>query len=350
LTIIGTGFDSGTVVNGFSSVLTPTSFTSTKLVVTVPPSEFAAVKTVQVMASNTNGQSNASVFNVINQGFVSINFDDGYQSTYANGLPILDQAGMSYTWYIITHKPQPAVSYFATWLEILSQAAKPNVEIGNHTQTHAGITQPDGTIKFLTLLGNTPTVITNGDGWSVPIATTLPDETSGAQQDLQFMGLAPTTFAYPYGDYDVTPSGQQTLPFSQQPVELAVQTAGDVGARTTNFCDNVANMPMGQPPACGYVSITGTNPYALQAFEVNQNNIPTTLAELQYWTQPALPGHFDPTRVWTIITFHQVDETDVDSVDHTLLQSMVDYFSAQNIPVVTTSEGLVILNLNGQNR
>jgi peptidoglycan/xylan/chitin deacetylase (PgdA/CDA1 family) len=328
LTIIGTGFDDSTVVNGFSSALTPTSVTPNSLVVTVLSSELASAETVQVTVSNANGQSSPLAFSVTTQGFVSINFDDGYQSTYDNGLPIFDKVGMSYTWYIITHKPQPAVSYFATWLEILAQAAKPNVEIGNHTQTHAGVTQSDGTIKFLTLLGDTPTVITNGDGWSIPIATTLPDETLGAQQDLQFMGVKPTTFAYPYGDYNTT-------------VESAVQSAGLAGARTTDFC---APKPNG-PPDCGYVPTAGANPYALQAFEVNQGQVRTTLDDLIYWTSPALDGNSDPSRKWTIITFHQVDETDIDSVDHSLLQNMVDYFTAQKVPVVTTSEGIVILNL-----
>jgi peptidoglycan/xylan/chitin deacetylase (PgdA/CDA1 family) len=317
-------------VNGFGSVLLPTSSTPTKLVVTVPPSEFATAETVQVVVSNTNGQSDPSAFSVTKQGFVSINFDDGYQSTYDNGLPIFDKVGMSYTWYIITHKPVPGNSYFATWLEILAQAAKPNVEIGNHTQTHAGAKQSDGSIKFLTLLGDTPTVITNPDGWSAPIATTLPEETTGAQQDLQFMGIMPTTQAYPYGDYNTT-------------VELAVKSAGPAGARTTDFC---ASKPISLPD-CGYVA-AGANPYALQAFEVNQGKAPTTLDDIVYWTSPALAGSADPSRKWTIITFHQVDESDVDSVDHSLLQNMVDYFTAQQIPVVTTSEGLVILNLGGQ--
>jgi peptidoglycan/xylan/chitin deacetylase (PgdA/CDA1 family) len=374
LTIIGTGFDSDTVVNGFDYPLTPTSVTPavppsnvTKLVVTVPQSALATAATPSVTVSNSNGLSNAMVFNITQQGFVSTPFDDGYQSTYDYGFPIFDKVGMSYTWYIITYKPLLDNSYFATWPEILTVAGRPNAEIGNHTRTHAGV-QPCPTcpIQFLTLLSDTPTTLsacspasdsTNGctPDYSFPIVTTLPDEIIGAQQDLEFMGLKPLTLAYPYGDYDMAPGeAWPPLPFSEQKVEMAVQAAGLVGARTTDFCANVGGLPMGQPPECGY-GTTGWNPYAIQAFEVNQNSIPTTLAEIQYWTQPALPGHYDPTRQWTIITFHQVQDaaagytdTDVDTVDVTLLQSIVDYFIAQNIPVVTMSEGMVILNLNGQ--
>lgn len=355
LTITGTNFKAhDTTVNGFSVPLQPFTMTPNKLTVMIPPSEFAVAETVNVTVTTSDGTSNALPFYVTAQGFVSINFDDGYQSTYDNGLPIFDKAGMSYTWYIITQKPQPAPSYFANWMEIVSQAAKPNVEIGNHTRTHAGVPQADGTIKFLSLLGPTPTTLDSPD-YGSPVVTDLPDETTGAQQDLIGMGVTPTTFAYPYGDYDYSPdpgNDPNSLPLSQQPVELAVQAAGMKGARTTNFCaDSPSHLPQ-----CGYVGGNASDklPYALFAFEVNQNGNLTTLDIIKYWTTPALPASVGlyPTKTWTIITFHQVDEdqtVEVDSVDHTLLQGMVDYFIAQKIFVVTSDEGMTIMGLNGLN-
>jgi peptidoglycan/xylan/chitin deacetylase (PgdA/CDA1 family) len=262
------------------------------------------------------------------QNFVSITFDDGYQSTYDNGLPIFDKVGMKYTWYIISAFPDTD-PFFATWAEVLDVSKRPNAEIGNHTQTHNGVTQPDGTIKFLTMLD----------------AADLESETFGAQQDFIAKGITPTTLAYPYGDYDMTPGNTwPPLPFSQQTVEQAVKKAGLMGARTTDFC-----LPNpSTPPDCGYVE-AGSNPFALQAFETNQNGTQTSLADIQYWTSPALPGTTDTTRRWTIIAFHSVDNgADSDSVSSELLQSMVDYFIAKKIRVVSMTEGLNILGLNGQ--
>lgn len=261
------------------------------------------------------------------QNFVSITFDDGYQSTYDKGLPIFDKVGMKYTWYIVADFPDTD-PFFATWAEVLNVSKRPNAEIGNHTRTHNGVTQPNGSIKFLTLLD----------------AADLENETFGAQQDFIARGITPTTLAYPYGDYDMTPAGQSTLPFSQQTVEQAVKKAGLKGARTTDFC-----LPNpSTPPDCGYVA-AGSNPFALQAFETNQNGTQTSLDDIKYWTSPALPGATDSTRRWTILVFHSVDNTaDPDSTSSELLQSMVDYFTAKKIRVVSMAEGLSILNLNGQ--
>jgi peptidoglycan/xylan/chitin deacetylase (PgdA/CDA1 family) len=348
LTIVGTGFDANTEVNGFSSVMTPESFTPTKLTVTVPASELTTDNVVSVTVSNSNGTSNALPFTIAKQGFVSLPFDDGYQSSYDYGFPIFDKAQIPYTWYIITHAPAPGNTYDASWAEITTVSQKPWVEIGNHTQTHAGVTScPIGdtycpnpwpvddqgalVLKFLTILGANPVTITGSDSGLDPVGDTLTAETLGAQQDLQFMGFNPTTFAYPYGDYDMTSDPSLTLPFSQQRVELALQAIpGMQGARTVDF---------------GYVT-TGVNPYSLQTFTVDAT---VKLPAIENYITPALPGHFDPTMEWAIVTFHQVDEAGPDSVPHTLLQGLIDYLVANKIPVVTVNEGLIILNLNGQN-
>ena len=50
------------------------------------------------------GTSGSLQFTISNRGLVSINFDDGYQSMYDNGLPILDAAGLKSTQYIITQQ------------------------------------------------------------------------------------------------------------------------------------------------------------------------------------------------------------------------------------------------------
>ena len=336
LTIIGTGFESNTVVKFGPSVLTPVSVTPTKLTVTVPASELAANNTVSVTVSNDDGTSNALPFRIITQGFVSLPFDDGLQSSYDYGFPILDKAQIPYTWYIITHTPAPGNTYNASWTEITTASQKPWVEIGNHTQTHAGVSscpagdtycpspwpvddQGHNLLKFLTILGANPVTLTNTDSGIDPVGDTLTAETLGAQQDLQAMGFNPTTFAYPYGDYDLT-------------VELALQAIpGMQGARTVDF---------------GNVT-TGVNPYTLQTYTVSAT---VDLDAAKGYIAPALPGHFDPTKQWTIVTLHSIDQTtDPDSVPHTLVQGLADYIVANKVPVVTVNEGLIILNLVGQN-
>jgi len=339
---------------------------------------------------------------------VSIPFDDGYENTLQNGLPVLDAAtdafgrqGMPYTWYIITSKPSTtaqAGEYFASWAEIKQEATNPNVEIGNHTRTHNGqaasaASDPGCPILFLTLLtnSNTSTGPLNCVYDKTPLSgTNLADETQGAQDDLEAQGFNPVTFAYPYGDYDVGWDSNDIapnydwpeLPYSQQTVELGINaitvngSIQQIGSRTTDFGAN----QVGAPPNAGYTE-AGWNPYSIPSFEVNQlgscalsnpnasdptaapyvPGCPTTEAMLEYWMQCALPNAYNPNSnscdmPWTIITFHQVDPSqqdayndDIDAVPVSLLQSMVSYFNQKKILVVTMAEGYAILGINGRN-
>jgi peptidoglycan/xylan/chitin deacetylase (PgdA/CDA1 family) len=414
VTITGTNFTSDSVVNGFGSTLTPVSSTATSLTVEVPQSAWNAEGTLDVTVSNSIGTSAALPFLVTSQGFVSIPFDDGYENTLVNGSPILDagtdffgRQGTPYTWYIITSKPsatQQAGEYFASWAEIKQEATHPNVEIGNHTRTHNGQTASAGSdpgcpILFLTLLTNsvTDTGALNCIYDKTPLAsTTLEDETQGAQNDLEAQGFNPVTFAYPYGDYDVGWDSNDIapnydwpeLPYSQQTVELAINAITvngmiqQIGARTTDFGANqIGTLSTTlQPPNAGYTE-AGWNPYAIPSFEVNQlgscalsnpnasdataapyiPGCPTSLQTIQYWSQCALAGQYNPDSnscpfPWTIITFHQVDPTqadayadDLDAVTVPMLQSVVNYFVTAKIPVVTMAEGYAILGINGRN-
>src|SRR4029077_18988045 len=108
LTITGSGFVSGALVNFGSNILTPSSVSPTSVVVTVPAAELTSVTPANqpLSVSVTNpaphaGTSNSMPLSITNHGLVSINFDDGYQSIYDNGLPILDAAGLKSTQYII---------------------------------------------------------------------------------------------------------------------------------------------------------------------------------------------------------------------------------------------------------
>jgi peptidoglycan/xylan/chitin deacetylase (PgdA/CDA1 family) len=200
LTISGTGFVAGALVNFGSNILVPSSVSSTTIAVTVPAAELTSCtpKGQPLLVTVTNPAPNAGTssplpFTITRHGLVSINFDDGYQSMYDNGLPILDAAGLRSTQYIITQKVD--TDSYVTLDEVM-QMYNHGHEIGVHTRTH-----PD-----LTTL--TPSQMT--------------DEILGAKQDLISWGIMPTTLAYPYGGYNPT-------------VEAVVQSSGLRGARDSDL-------------------------------------------------------------------------------------------------------------------
>src|SRR5215813_8079264 len=107
------------------------------------------------------------------EGVVSINFDDGYESAFEIGMPIVEQAGFKTTQFIVTKKV--GTPGYVTKGQILAMQNSGH-EIGDHTRTHPNLT---------TL---SPAQQKN--------------EIFGAQQDLIEMGVNPTSFAFPYGAHD----------------------------------------------------------------------------------------------------------------------------------------------------
>jgi peptidoglycan/xylan/chitin deacetylase (PgdA/CDA1 family) len=300
LTIFGAGFVSGTVVNFGSDVLTPTGITPTTLTVTVPVAEFSAPRTVSVNVTNPATSPSASLpFYIINQGFVSLTFDDGYYSAYTKGIPILDAAGIKSTFYVITSLVGDTVDGYVTQSQ-LQALYKNGHEIGNHTRTHP----PLSTIS----------------------STQLTSETSGAQQDLHGWGYNPTTFAYPYDDYGGT---------STSAVVDAVKASGVRGARDSDYG--------------GYNNST-TFPLLLDSmpseYDLGTDNVTTITG----WIQQAVAN-----KMWVIILWHRVDETDPNtgapnpiSVPSSVIQGVVNYIVQNGVHVITDSEGLVVENLNAQ--
>jgi peptidoglycan/xylan/chitin deacetylase (PgdA/CDA1 family) len=300
LTIIGTGFITGAVVNFGSDVLTPTAVTPTAITVTVPVAEFSAVHTVSVSVTNPGIAPSASLpFYIVNQGFVSLTFDDGYYSAYSKGIPILDAAGIKSTFYIITTSVGDTVDGYVTQSQI--QAMYKNLhEIGNHTRTHPLL--------------------------STVSPTQLSSETTGAQQDLQAWGYKSTTFAYPYDDY----GGSST-----SAVVAAVKASGVRGARDSDY---------------GGYNNSSTFPLLLDSMPSEYDLGTDNVATVTGWIQQAVAN-----KMWVIILWHRVDETDPNtgapnpiSVPSTVIQGVVNYIVQNGVHVVTDSEGLVVENLNAQ--
>ena len=91
LTITGTNFAANTVVNFGSDILTPATVTANSITVQVPAADLVTAATHAVTVTNPGAvpaTSNPLNFVVSQFGFVSIDFDDSYQSIYDNGLPI----------------------------------------------------------------------------------------------------------------------------------------------------------------------------------------------------------------------------------------------------------------------
>jgi peptidoglycan/xylan/chitin deacetylase (PgdA/CDA1 family)/uncharacterized protein YjdB len=303
LTITGSGFINGAVVNFGSNVLIPSSISPTSIVVKVPAADLKSASKVNVSVTDpapNAGTSNAVRFTITNSGFVSINFDDGYQSMYDNGLPIFDAAGIRTTQYIITQ--QVGTNEYVTWDEVHTMLNHGH-EIGNHTRTH----------PFLTTL---------------PIAQAQ-DEIIGAQQDFQAQGITPLTVAYPYGDYNTA-------------VENIVKAGGFRGARSSDLGYD-CNLLFTLPSAC-HNGVFSNDPLFLYS-EAAEADMNTTIDDVTGWIDYATAN-----KLWLIILLHRVDEDgNPISVSHVLLQQMVNYLVQQKTYVVTNSEGMIIENFNAQN-
>jgi peptidoglycan/xylan/chitin deacetylase (PgdA/CDA1 family)/uncharacterized protein YjdB len=308
LTITGTGFVTGALVNFGSNILVPSSVNPTTITVTVPAAELTSVTPsghpVLVTVTNPSpnpGTSSSLPFSITQHGLVSINFDDGYQSMYDNGLPILDAAGLKSTQYIITQKV--GTDSYVTLDEVM-QMYNNGHEIGVHTRTHPNLT-----------------TLTDAE---------MTDEIVGAKQDIISWGIMPTTLAYPYGGYNLA-------------VEAVVQGAGLRGARDSDLGYNSSGLGL----TFGGPLYHDTLPLVLWS-EAAETDMNTTLSDITSEIDYAVANN-----LWLIILFHRVDETDPCcssiSVDHTLIQGTVDYLVQQKVPVVTNNEGLIIENLNAQN-
>lgn len=212
-------------------------------------------------------------------GFISINFDDGELSAFEIGRPIVEEAGIPATYYIVTHQlDKPDFSGYISEDDVKRLEADGN-EIGNHSQNHPHLRD---------------------------IATSsIIAEINGAQDELERIGIDDVkTFAYPYGE---VPAGLEDI----------FADAGIIGARGTG----------------GGINLKNTNPYNLKSWSITDT---TTFAEVKAFIDKAVTQNG-----WGIITLHFFNrENDKYSIRPELLQQIVDYLVENNIPVTTNAEGL----------
>jgi peptidoglycan/xylan/chitin deacetylase (PgdA/CDA1 family) len=324
LTITGSNFAAGAAVNFGSNVLTPTTVTATTITVRVPANDLQTAATIQITVSNPAPAPATSAplsFLITDNGIVSIDFDDGYQSMYDNGLPIFDKVGIRTTQYIITgntlgdtiiNPDLGAVGVgnpgFVTWNEVHMMAANGH-EIGAHTRTH----------QALSNLCKVP---------ACSVADSLQSEIAGSKADLMAQGFNPVTFAYPYGDYGYVAGSTKSGKIGR-----VTKMAGFLGARDSDT---------------GYVGASQGHMYPFYLWSVaGEADLNTTLDNLTGYIDYAVAN-----KLWLIFLLHRVDDNNPDnvgiSISSALLQGMVDHIVQNKVNVVTNSEGLVIENLNGQ--
>ncbi len=207
-------------------------------------------------------------------GMVSLNFDDGTRSTYENGLPILNKAGLKSTQYIITGRFN--FPGYVNANEVLAMQAAGH-EIGAHTRTH-----PDLTTLTVDQMRN---------------------EIAGSKADLLAIGVTSVeTFAYPFGGYNDT-------------VVQVVKDAGFLGARTTDG---------------GYNTIDN-NRFLLQRQGIRSF---VTLDQIKSWIDTAAANNVWLILVFHRI---EVSD-DTYSIPPDMLQQIIDYIIQKQIPVVTNDQ------------
>jgi peptidoglycan/xylan/chitin deacetylase (PgdA/CDA1 family) len=119
---------------------------------------------------------------------VALTFDDAYQSIASDAHPMLQRRGWPYTVFVNTASVDAGHNPYLSW-DQLRELVRDGVTIGNHSHNHAH------------LLARVPGTSVEQHGIRVNA------DIQHAQQRIHAeLGMTPTSFAYPYGEYDATVS------------------------------------------------------------------------------------------------------------------------------------------------
>ncbi len=216
------------------------------------------------------------------EGMVSLNFDDGDISAYQTAFPILKQANLSGTFYIITNTLNGNYTDYVNAAQVLDMQSQ-GMEIGSHTIDHSHLPQ-----------------LSYAD---------QQNEITGSWDALNSIGINVTTFAYPFGEYDATS------------VQILKNSGLYVGARTTQSGFNDKS----------------TDHFLLKYQEAVNT---TTLAQFENWINQSIAD-----KTWLVLVFHRVDSSnDNYAITPALFQQIVDYIAQTGVKVVTNDYGIKMLN------
>lgn len=239
---------------------------------------------------NKVGTLNVDDFNLLgdvympfDQGMVSLDFDDGWESAYDNAIPILNNAGLKSTQYIISGALEWPL--YVTIGKIL-QMQSDGHEIGSHSVNHP-------------------------DFWQITDEK-IKEEITKSKTDLEELGVETIrSLAYPYGDW----------------TDYAISALKDsayLGARTSKVEDG------GYNPANG-------NPFLLKTKSVDST---VAVSQIKTWIDQALSS-----KTWLILVFHKVQEEgnspdDIYYYTPDNFKQVTDYFLSTNAKVITTEQGI----------
>ncbi len=215
---------------------------------------------------------------VFPNGAVSLSFDDGWRCSYEQGLPILDEAQLPSTHYIISGCLDD--QQFPRYMNVdhLRDLTARGHEIGCHTASHKRL--PTETQRI------------------------IEEEILLSRRYLERLVGSVETFSYPYGEYD-------------QRIVAVVKRAGFLGARSVH--DGLND--------------EGVDPFVLKCKAVT---VRTTIREVRKWIEAARHR-----QAWLVLMFHQIDhEGRAPSCTPEMLGAIARYLVDSRIPVVTVRDGL----------
>ncbi|MDP3964013.1 MAG: polysaccharide deacetylase family protein [bacterium] len=219
--------------------------------------------------------------NIFSEAMISLNFDDGTVSQYDIAAPKLDDAGFKGTFYIITRTLPGGFDAYIDEARVLDLARRGH-EIGAHSRTHGHF------------FGMTSSQIRS--------------EVAGSKDDLENIGIDPTTFAYPFGEYNAA-------------IIDIVKDSGFIGARTTDYGSNDKN----------------ADPYLLTRVRVRADS---NFAQIKTEIDKAIRD-----KKWLILVFHTMNkEGDSLSTSSELFDDILTYIGEKQIKVVSMEEGVSRLN------
>jgi peptidoglycan/xylan/chitin deacetylase (PgdA/CDA1 family) len=237
---------------------------------------------VDPTATGTGTTTPPSSTTTFTSGLVSIVFDDGWNNHFTVAKPILEASGFKGSFSIVSQYMLTTKPGYMNTAQVLSLRDAGH-EINSHTQTHRSL---------ITLN-----------------ATAREQEIVVSKADLLGVGIIKVpAFVYPFGDFNLA-------------VQQSAIAAGYSGARSV---------------ISGYNTKT-TDRFALKHQEIGETE---TIAEIRGWIDTA-----QRDKTWLILTLHQLNDTGLPySTAPAILQQTVDYIATKNVPVITLSEGLALMN------
>lgn len=152
-----------------------------------------------------------------------ITIDDGYKSFYTHALPLLTKYKLPATLFINTETV--GAGDYMSWQE-LKKAMNSNIEIGNHTHTHAYFLNQKQNERYTNFLND------------IELSQKLIEEN---------LNVKPLVFAYPYGEFD---DGFETIVKAIGFMGAAVQNSGVINASSNLF--QLPRFPMSESYASNF--------------------------------------------------------------------------------------------------